>query len=276
MNDSTITRYEDVETEDIPRDLRFHPSDPNRAQTLSYEQVEAYNHDGYVKGMRIFSSEEIDDIRAYFDALLSRVLESGGDSYSISTAHVSYGRVWDLLNDKRIVAHVKDILGPDVIGWGSHFFCKMPRDGKRVSWHQDASYWPMSPSKTVTVWLAIDDADTQNACMRFIPSSHQYGHMTYHLSERDENNVLFQTVPNAEEYGDPVDVALSAGEISMHSDMLLHGSEANHSDRRRCGLTLRYCAADVRAMQGWHLKGVVVAGQDREGHWENPARPEED
>ena len=50
MNDSTITRYEDVETEDIPRDLRFHPSDPNRAQTLSYEQVEAYNHDGYVKG----------------------------------------------------------------------------------------------------------------------------------------------------------------------------------------------------------------------------------
>ena len=276
MNDSTITRYEDIETDDIPRDLRFHPSDPSRAHTLSSEQIEAYNRNGYVKGMRIFSSEEIDDIRIYFDALLARVLESGGDSYSISTAHVSYGRVWDLLNDKRIVAHVKDILGPDVIGWGSHFFCKMPRDGKRVSWHQDASYWPMSPSKTVTVWLAIDDADTQNACMRFIPSTHQYGHMTYHLSERDENNVLFQTVPNAEEYGDPVDVALSAGEISMHSDMLLHGSEANHSHRRRCGLTLRYCAADVRAMQGWHLKGVVVAGQDREGHWENPARPEED
>ena len=124
--------------------------------------------------------------------------------------------------------------------------------------------------------MAIDDANTQNACMRFIPRTHQHGHMTYHLSEKDENNVLFQTVPNAEEYGDPINVTLRAGEISMHSDMLLHGSEANQSDRRRCGLTLRYCAADVRAMQGWHLKGVVVTGQDREGHWGNPARPEED
>ena len=144
MDDNTITRYEDVEIDDIPRNLRFYPSDPSQAHTLSSERIEAYNRDGYIKGMRIFSGDEIDDIRSYFDALLARVLESGGDSYSISTAHVHYGRVWDLLNDERIVAHVKDILGPDVIGWGSHFFCKMPHDGKRVSWHQDASYWPMS------------------------------------------------------------------------------------------------------------------------------------
>ena len=39
----------------------------------------------------------------------------------------------------------------------------MPHDGKAVAWHQDASYWPLSPSKTVTVWLAIDDADVDNA-----------------------------------------------------------------------------------------------------------------
>jgi non-heme Fe2+,alpha-ketoglutarate-dependent halogenase len=276
MNKDQITRYEDVEIDEIPRDLRFHPSDPSAAQILTSDQIEQYNSDGYIKGIPIFSRDEIDDIRTYFDALLARVLESGGNSYSISTAHVSYGRVWDLLNNERIVAHVRDILGPNVIGWGSHFFCKMPKDGKRVSWHQDASYWPMSPSKTVTVWLAIDDADTENACMRFVPGSHQHGHMTYHLSEEDENNVLFQTVPNAEEYGEPVDVELKAGEISMHSDMLLHGSEANDSDRRRCGLTLRYCAADVRAMQGWHLKGVIVSGRDDEGHWDNPARPEQD
>ena len=82
--------------------------------------------------MRIFSGDEIDDIRSYFDALLARVLESGGDSYSISTAHVHYGRVWDLLNDERIVAHVKDILGPDVIGWGSHFFCDAARRQARI------------------------------------------------------------------------------------------------------------------------------------------------
>ena len=24
-----------------------------------------------------------------------------------------------------------------LVGWGAHFFCKMPRDPKTVSWHQD-------------------------------------------------------------------------------------------------------------------------------------------
>jgi len=53
--------------------------------------------------------------------------------------------------------------GPDVIAWGSHFFCKQPHDPRKVAWHQDASYWPLTPARTVTVWLAIDDADIANA-----------------------------------------------------------------------------------------------------------------
>ena len=95
--------------------------------------------------------------------------------------------MYDLLTHPRIVAHVADLLGEDVIGWGSHFFCKMPGDGKRVSWHQDASYWPLTPSKTVTAWLAIDDADVENACMRYLPRSHWHGHLTYSLTENDDS-----------------------------------------------------------------------------------------
>ena len=149
----------------------------------------------------------------------------------------------------------------------------MPGDGKRVSWHQDSSYWPLTPSKAVTAWLAIDDATVENACMRFIPGSHRFGHLTYTLSENDEANVLNQTVPDVERLGEPVNVELKAGEISIHSDLLLHGSEANQSNRRRCGLTLRYCPADVRAGLGWNAKGVIVSGTDESGHWANPPRP---
>lgn len=214
--------------------------------------------------------------RAYFDHLLEKTIAEGGNSYSLSSAHLKYAGAYDLLTHPNIVAYVTDILGPNVIGWGAHYFCKLPKDGKRVSWHQDASYWPMTPSKTVTVWLAIDDADVENACMRFIPKSHVYGHLTYRLSEHDEKNVLNQTVENAEDFGDPVDVELKAGEISMHSDLLLHGSEANESNRRRCGITLRYCTTDVRAYMGWKDKGVVVSGEDKEKFWTNPPRPEQD
>lgn len=267
---------EDDELSSIERDLKFYPSEVTSPQTLSLEQVQGYNRDGYVKPIRIFSQEEIDDIRAYFDALLEQVIAAGGDSYSISTAHLKYGRVYDLLTDERIVAVVKDLLGDDVVGWGSHFFCKMPHDGKSVAWHQDASYWPLTPTRAVTVWLAIDDADTENACMRFIRGSHHYGHMTYRPSSSTEHNVLNQTIDNVEQYGEPVDDELKAGEISVHSDLLLHGSEANESDRRRCGLTLRYAAGAVEAHLGWNEKGVIVSGSDPRGHWANPPRPEND
>ena len=100
------------------------------------------------------------------------------------------------------------------------------------------------------------------------------GHLTYTLSENDEANVLNQTVAGVEKFGEPVEVELKAGEISIHSDLLLHGSEANQSTRRRCGLTLRYCPADVRARLGWNAKGVIVSGRDAAGHWGNAARPE--
>ena len=85
------------------------------------------------------------------------------------------------------------------------------------------SYWPLTRSKTVTVWLAIDDADVENACMRYLPRSHWHGHLTDMLTENDDTNVLNQTVTDAVRFGDPVDVELRAGEVSMHSDLLVHG-----------------------------------------------------
>ncbi len=259
---------------EVARDLRFHPSAVEQPRLLAPAQIAAFNREGYLQGIPIFDAAEIAGIRGYFDALLAQALAAGGDSYSISTAHLGHGRVYDLLADPRIVAYVKDLLGDDVIGWGSHFFCKLPGDGKRVSWHQDASYWPLTPSKAVTVWLAIDDASIENACMLFIPGSHWFGHLTYTLTENDETNVLNQTVAGVEQLAAPVDDQLKAGEISIHSDLLVHGSEANASARRRCGLTLRYCPAEVRAGLGWNAKGVVVSGSDPSGHWANPARPE--
>jgi non-haem Fe2+, alpha-ketoglutarate-dependent halogenase len=266
-------------TEDLDktqRDLRFHPSTTTNPKTLSADQITAFNRDGYLTKIQIFDEVEIIDIRRYFDDLLAKTIAEGGNSYSIASAHLRYGRVYDILTDSRIVDRIKDLIGEDVIAWGSHFFCKMPGDGKRVSWHQDSSYWPLTPSKAVTAWLAIDDASVENACMRFIPGTHHLGHLTYQLSENDEANVLNQTVVGAETLGQPFDVELKSGQISIHSDLLLHGSEANQSNRRRCGLTLRYCPASVRAELGWNAKGVIVSGRDDSGHWANPPRPDAD
>ena len=261
------------ELQALGRDLRFHPSSGKKLEVLKQSQIDGFNRDGYLAPLEVYTPEEIAEIRAYFDDLLERVQRSGGDSYSISSAHLKYGPVYDILTEPRIVDYVCDLLGENVVAWGSHFFCKMPRDGKAVAWHQDASYWPLSPSKAVTVWLAIDDADQENACVKFVSGSHHHGHMTYRPSTPGEHNVLNQSIDNPEQFGSIVCDELRAGQASIHSDLLLHGSDANDSDRRRCGLTLRYCAADVRAELGWNDKGVWVRGTDSSGHWANTPRP---
>ncbi len=260
----------------LDREFKFFPSSVENPQALTPEQVGAFNRDGFIKGIKVFDEEEALENRSYFDKLLKIALEAGQDSYSISTAHLRHAKVYDLLTHPQIVGYVKDLLGNDVIGWGSHFFCKMPFDPKATPWHQDASYWPLTPTKTVTVWLAIDDADVENSCMRFIKGSHLHGHLPFKRIDDMSTVVLDQIVEDALNYGQMVDVELKAGEVSIHSDLLLHGSEKNESDRRRCGLTLRYCASEVRAGLDWNEKGILISGEDPEGHWANSPRPNQD
>ena len=279
---STRRRYKSIPSPDrvreMERDLRFHPCANRNPACLTPQQVDAFNSDGCIIGLRIFDEHEIAEHRRYFDRLLADAIAAGGTSNSISSAHLRCGRVYDLMHEPRIVDRVRDLLGDEIVGLASQFFCKMPLDPVAISWHQDAAYWPLTPTKTVTVWLALDDADTCNSCMRFVAGSHQHGHLTARLSDAEENNLFTQTVPDAESYGRCVDVELKAGEISMHSDLLLHSSEANRSDRRRCGLTLRYCTTDVRVFPGfgWAEEGVIISGTDPSEQWGNPSRPLQD
>ncbi|MFY7953944.1 MAG: phytanoyl-CoA dioxygenase family protein [Armatimonadaceae bacterium] len=258
----------------IERELCFVPTANPSPKVLTTHEIDRYNRDGHLGPFRILSDSEATALRTFFDGILAEALARGESSYSIASAHRRFAPVWDLLHHPAIVDRVADLLGDDIVAWGSHFFCKLPGDGKIVDWHQDAVYWPMTPSKTVTVWLAVDDTDTENACMRFIPRSHRHGPLTHLPSSAADDNVLNLKVTNPLSFGKaPFDDVLRAGEASFHSDLLLHGSDANQSDRRRCGITLRYCAASVRAYLGWNEKGMVVRGSDPEGHWANPKRP---
>ena len=203
-------------------------------------------------------------------------MASGADSFSLIDAHLSHRRVYNLMFDPRLLSYVQDLVGEDIVCWSTHFFCKLPRDERVVAWHQDAYYWPFTPARTVTVWLAIDNADRDNACMQFVTGSHLLGKIHHRMSREEEKNALRVTVEGSEIAGEIADVALLAGQISLHADTLLHGSGPNHSDRRRCGLTLRYVDANVTDLRDWSTCGVLVQGKDSRGHWGNPTRPEQD
>lgn len=258
---------------ELERDRRFFPLGVGSPRTLTPDQIAQYNAQGYVFPIDVFSATEITAIRAYFDDLLAKAAAAGWGSYELTNWHKSCRGVWDIVTTDRILDLAQDLLGDTVILRHSHFFAKLPGDGKRVSWHQDASYWPLTPSKVVSVWLAIDDSDLGNGALQVIPRSHLQAQLDFQDSTPEEQNVLNQTVANPEAYGDPVTLQLRAGQVSLHSDWILHGSEPNASDRRRCGLAMRFLSSDVRAYEGWNAHSIVCRGAEPSGHWANHPRP---
>lgn len=262
------------------RDLQYIPSNAHDGECLTAAEIDRYNRQGFLEPRQVLGTDEAADLRSYFDDLLRHVLEASDNrnSYSINTYHVVCERLHDLVTDDRITALASDLLGDEIVCWGSHLFAKLPHDGKEVPFHQDAVYWPMTPSRSVSVWLAIDDVDEGNAAMQFIPTSHLDGALPHHLRDLDGTRVLGQEVDSLEIEGAPrYTNAMPAGYASLHSDMLLHGSAANTSDRRRAGLTLRYVGADVRLLDGydyWRKSAVHVRGGDPSGFWYDRRRPD--
>jgi len=261
---------------ELDRVKKFFPLGVENTQLLTKAQIDQYNDQGYLFPFDIFSAEEITEIRAYFfDDLLPKAMAAGWNSYEITNWHKHCRSVYDLVTNSRILDYVQDLLGETLILRHSHFFAKLPGDGKRVSWHQDASYWPLTPSKVVSAWLAIDDTDVENGAMQVIPGSHKNAQVAFEKSSKTENNVLNQTVHHPEKHGnDPVSLTLKAGQMSLHSDWILHGSEPNMSTRRRCGLAMRFLSSNVRAYNDWNQHSIVCRGSEPTGHWANHPRPE--
>ena len=258
-------------------DLSFIPVENPTPKLLTRDQVDHYNEHGYVRPLKIFDDAEVVRNREYFDSLLSQIeaAHEGRDSYSVNGFHRYCRGLYDLTRHPVILDYVEDILGPNFLAWGTHYFCKLPHDEKKVPWHQDASYWPFNMSRTVTVWLAIDDVDEENAAMQFVPGTHRMGPLEWKNASGPA--VLYQEIQEVESYGKPVSDTLKAGEISLHADMLAHGSLPNHSSRRRCGLTIRYCPPEVkRTTEDWTNEAVQCRGEDPYGHWNYVERPEDD
>ena len=159
--------------------------------------------------------------------------------------------------------------------WGSHYFCKISSDEREVPFHQDATYWPFRPFKTVTVWLAVDDVSLDMGPMCFLPGSHRHGKLAW--QQRSENVVLGLEVKDLARFGKAYPLLMNAGEFSLHTDLLVHGSRLNCSNRRRCGLTLRYVPPDVRLTDeryaNWIRNSIVCRDEDTSGYWPTQTRP---
>jgi non-heme Fe2+,alpha-ketoglutarate-dependent halogenase len=172
---------------------------------------------------------------------------------------------------------VQDLIGPDILCWGSSFFIKEPRNTAYVSWHQDSTYWGLEPADVVTAWIAFSDSTPENGAMRVIPGSHKLDQVPHRDTFAPENLLSRgQEVMVEVNEREAVVLPLQAGEMSLHHVRLIHGSEPNPSGTRRIGYAIRYVPTCVRQAAGSHDTATLVRGVDRFGNFEEEQRPDAD
>jgi phytanoyl-CoA dioxygenase PhyH len=223
----------------------------NAAWRLTATELQTYRTDGLlVPPFRI-----AEDLLVRMRDSLERLLAASPDipPESLICPHIRSSSAHDekaaaewfeYATQPRILDLVEQLIGPDIILWGSQVFCKPPLVGREVPWHQDGRYWPIRPLATCSVWIALDDVDAENGCMRFIPGSHAAGSVYSHRVSDRPGIVLNQEVePDAFNEGHARDDVLKAGQFSLHDVYLIHGSAPNRSPRRRAAFVIRYMPA---------------------------------
>ena len=239
-----------------------------------------YQRDGFVTRLDIFTEPEIAAFRAQFDELEAR---EGREKCQIGlqARHFDQEFIWQMSSDPRIVESMAACMGDDIMLLSTHFFCKYPDPDstKFVAWHQDITYWGLEPPEAHTAWIAVDDADVENGCMQVIPGSHRDGIAEHGTSERGGNLLsINQEIPDElVDSSRAVPLELKAGQISIHNGQLFHASQPNLSQRRRCGLTVRYIPPEARQVRpnsvGLDWRPVLLRGEDAFHHYPDTPAP---
>jgi ectoine hydroxylase-related dioxygenase (phytanoyl-CoA dioxygenase family) len=204
-----------------------------------------YEREGYVVVRGVLDPELIQEASEHVTWLVQK--NPGTRPEQLHTHLMADDPFWvRLVSDDRLLDIAEKFVGPDIALFASHYISKPPFDGQPVLWHQDGSYWPLDPMQVVTLWLAVDDSTSENGCMRVMPGTHTLGLQP--LQRRsDVASVLGSGIDESLlDESKAVDVILKPGDVSIHHPNLIHGSNANNSPTRRCGLTIRYIPTSTR------------------------------
>ena len=135
---------------------------------LNEGQLEFFRENGYLKGVRIFTDEQVEVLRGELDQLMNpehpgrHLFHEYHSNESSDPNRVVFHALgaWrvlpgfhDLLWNPAFLVPASQLLGGPVRFWHDQLFCKPARHGGVVAWHQDYSYWtrtePMAP---LTCW----------------------------------------------------------------------------------------------------------------------------
>jgi ectoine hydroxylase-related dioxygenase (phytanoyl-CoA dioxygenase family) len=144
------------------------------------------------------------------------------------------------------------LMGADTVSFFfDHLLVKEPGTSNDTPWHQDLPYWPVVGTQICSLWFAMDHVDIANGGVRYVAGSHRW---TDEYQARSFDGSTKYSDPKMQPAPDPdtmdVDILtwdLEPGDVVAHHVRTLHGAPGNRvSDRRRRGLSTRWCGDDAR------------------------------
>lgn len=256
--------------------------------TVSRSYKQRFDEDGYVVVSGLFSGAEVARLREHYMALRRRgplpddlvgVKASSRDPLRRYPRMAQMHR-WDdttreWLLDPRLARQLTDLLGAEPYAVQSMLYFK-PAGSRGQALHQDNFYLRAEPGTCVAAWMALDDTDEENGCMKVVPGSQDWPML---CTEKADTTVSFTdvTVPLLDEQR--VDaVHMKPGDVLFFNGSVVHGSHPNTSDDRfRRALIGHYIQAEATQvaqyyhpalrMDGTPLELTVAQGGGACGEW---------
>jgi phytanoyl-CoA hydroxylase len=289
MNTNELKHPSHLQTDDDYEDAHPDPAksnafDPGKARfpgagSLSQEQIEFYDVEGYVVLERLLNH---DDMRPFRESVNLRVDEIADDlCKSGLIAHkfesspfetrladlfanltdsdfLKYGRGWrdrlagyfHLMSNPKILDTIESLIGGEI--FSNPVYNTRPKVPKvaagAVPWHQDKSYWPgANANPVITAWISMVDATMENGCLHIWPRTHRTDVLSWHsetysgtgFTELDEVHLRDARA---------VPIPVPAGSVILFNDRCIHMSTPNNSKEVRWSCDLRYQPTDQDPM----------------------------
>lgn len=229
---------------------------------LSDEQVAFFRENGYLPNVKMLDEHQIQVLRNEI-AELADPKHPGhhlfyefhsNESTDPSTILFHALGAWritpglhDVLWNPRFVMAASQLLGNvPVRFWHDQLFCKPPRKGGVVAWHQDYSYWTRTkPVAHLTCWCGLDDSTNENGCLQYVPGSQNWGLLDKPDLAGNMMGIMDYLNETQKQQFHPIPVETKAGEAIFHHSLTLHGSGENKSDNPRRAFVINVFADGV-------------------------------
>lgn len=208
---------------------------------LSSEQARQFREDGYCIVDGLFSSQEIDEIEAFFENYKTqgyatfdgqKIEDVDPKSRQLRAMHPHRhspeALEWAL--NGNVIAVLEDLLGqPPLLAQTMYYFKPPGACGQGM--HQDDFYLLTRPNHCIAAWTAIDSADPENGCLYMVPGS-QRGEMKCPSGATPENHFKEGVLSKAETTRKAIPAPAKRGQTIFFGGALIHGSSANRSAAR--------------------------------------------